>query len=270
MTTASFTLPRGTTRQHLQRQLEIIRHLIAQQFNAKYRRASLGMLWVWAEPVIRMLVFVLVFEKALGLRPGGDATVYLFVGILFIRTATQGLNAATISPRSNLSLVMLAGVDRRVFPIVAIGNAFVDLILSIPIIFILLLVSGVGIPAPTLALSIPIMALQFFFLLGVGYILAAANIRIQDTALLVQTATTMIFYLSPVFWSPENIEGTGFEWIIDVNPLAPLLLAQRDVLAWGEIPEWIPLARVAGASVVLMIFGWWIYGRVSDTMADHL
>ena len=61
MTTASFTLPQGSTRQHFLRQMGITRHLVAQNFNARYRCASLGVLWVWAEPLARKLVFVLVY-----------------------------------------------------------------------------------------------------------------------------------------------------------------------------------------------------------------
>ena len=270
MTTASFTLPRGSRSQHVRRQAEIVRHLVGQTFNAKYRRASLGVLWVWAEPLARMLVFVLVFEKALGIRTGGNQTVYLFVGILFIRAATQGLNMATTAPMSNQALVFLAGVDRRIFPIVALGNAFVDLVLSIPIIWILLVIQGNPIPFHTMWLSVPIMALQFLLLLGAGFILAAANVRVRDVTLLVQTATVMLFYLSPVFWSPETIEGSGFEWIVDVNPLAPILLAQRDVLGWGEWPDWNALGIVAVVTAILLAIGWPMYSRVSHTMADHL
>ncbi|MGI9600832.1 MAG: ABC transporter permease [Acidimicrobiales bacterium] len=270
MTTASFTLPRGSKKQHFVRQMEITGHLVGQTFNAKYRRASLGVLWVWAEPFARMLVFVLVFEKALGIRAGGNQTVYLFVGILFIRAATQGLNMATTSPMTNQALVNLAGVDRRIFPVVSVCNAFVDLLLSIPIIFLLLLAQGLGIPMHTLALSIPIMVLYFFMILGAGYILAALNIRIRDITLLVQTATTMLFYLSPVFWGPENIEGTGFEWIIDVNPIAAILMSMRDVMAWGVLPDWGSLAYATVVTVGLMSLGWWLYGRARGTMADHL
>jgi len=250
--------------------MEITRHLIGQRFDAQYRRASLGVLWVWAEPMTRLVVFVLVFEKALQIRPGGNATIYLFVGILFIRSATQGLNMATTSPMSNSALINLVGVDRRIFPVVAVGNAFVDLILSIPVIFILIIVQGETIPFHTLPLSIPIMALQFELLVGAGFVLAALNVRIRDVTLLVNTLTTMLFYLTPVFWSPENIEGTGFEWIVDVNPLAPLLLSQRDVLAWGEMPDWGALGIVFVIATVLLIIGWKMYTRVSGTMADHI
>lgn len=271
MATASFTLPRGSRVDYGRRQLQIIRHLVAQQFNAKYRRASLGVLWVWAEPVMRMLVFVLVFEKALGIRAGdGNQAVYLFTGILIIRATSQGLNTATTAPISNEALVNMAGVDRRVFPMVALANSFVDLILSIPLVWVLLVIQGLSIPFDTIVLTIPLLVLQYVLLLGAGLLLAGANVRVRDVGLLVQTGTVMLFYLSPTFWSPDNIEGTGFEWIVDVNPMAHIMLAQRDVLAWGEIPPAGGLIFTTLVAAVLMLVGLPFYGRVSRTMADHL
>ncbi|MDH3706583.1 MAG: ABC transporter permease [Acidimicrobiia bacterium] len=271
MATDSFTLPRSSPVHHSRRQLQIVWHLVVQSFNAKYRRASLGVLWVWAEPVMRMLVFVLVFEKALGIRTGDEnQAVYLFVGILFVRAATAGLNTATTSPLSNQALVNMAGVDRRIFPMIAIANSFVDLILSIPLIWVLLVVQGLSIPFDTIVLTIPILIIQYLLMLGAGFVLAAANVRVRDVNLLVQSSTVMLFYLSPTFWSPETIEGSGFEWIVDVNPLAAILMAQRDVLAWGVVPELGPLLYASAWAIGLLAIGLPLYKRVSLTMADYL
>ena len=270
MTAAGFTLPVETRSDHVGRQLALAVHLVSQNFQAKYRRASLGIIWVWAEPLVRMFVFVLVFEKALGIRSSeGNTSTYIFVGILVMRATNQGLNSGTTSPATSSALVHQPGVDRRILPLVSVANAFVDFLFAVPIIGLLVVISGESLPFNTFLLFVPITLLHLSLILGVTYSTSAANLRLRDVELLVQTAATALFYLTPTIWDPANIPEE-YQWIAEVNPLAPIVMSQRDVLAWGNMPEWGDLAWVLALTIILFAVGWKVYSKAAPTMADHL
>jgi lipopolysaccharide transport system permease protein len=94
-----------------------------------------------------------------------------------------------------------------------------------------------GVPPLTALLSpIPILLLAIF-LLGISYFLSALSVYFQDLQQLIPLLVTVLLFLSPVFYSvnqlPENVRNV----VVKVNPLASVIEAERNLVFNGVVPS---------------------------------
>ena len=65
---------------------------------------------------------------------------------------------------------------------------------------------------------------------------ASLNLFFRDLERLTTIFTTILFYVTPVFY-PETMVPLRFQSIIKLNPLAPLLISWRNLLLEGTL-QW--------------------------------
>ena len=105
---------------------------------------------------------------------------------------------------------------------------------------------GVG---PSLVALPLLLAAQGLFTLGLGYLLSTFNLFLRDTYHLIGVAITVWMFATPIFYPAVMVEQTplgqptGFGWILQVNPMHWLIECYRDVLVFGDWPDWIRLGR---------------------------
>ena len=114
--------------------------------------------------------------------------------------------------------------------------------------------------ASLLALPLLLVA-QGIFTLGLGYFLSTINLFLRDTYHLIGVAITVWMFATPIFYPAvmveQNQQGdpTGFGWILQVNPMYWLIECYRNVLIFGQWPDWALLGRFALAGVVAFMLG---------------
>jgi len=118
------------------------------------------------------------------------------------------------------------------------------------------------VPAPRLALALGILGLTVVMLFGLGCIMAGICLLLKDTAnLLLQLIWFVCMIFSALFFSFSALPDPML-WVSRAIPLSYGVDAFRSVLL-GAAPELLPLpweiAIVAGCSVGMPIFGFWIY-----------
>jgi ABC-type polysaccharide/polyol phosphate export permease len=114
--------------------------------------------------------------------------------------------------------------------------------------------------ASLLALPLLLVA-QGLFTVGLGYFLSAFNLFLRDTYHLIGVAITVWMFATPIFYPAVMVEQnqhgdpTGFGWILQVNPMYWLIECYRDVLIFGQWPDWALLGRFALAGVGVFVLG---------------
>jgi ABC-type polysaccharide/polyol phosphate export permease len=58
--------------------------------------------------------------------------------------------------------------------------------------------------------------------------------------------------------------------VLSLNPMTPLLEAQRDVLVRGDVPSGWPLYLAFATSAGAGALGWWAHRRAAPTFLDYL
>lgn len=246
--------------------LELIVHLVGREFRLRYRRALLGWTWAIAEPLARFAVLAFVFTRVLPLGID-NYPAFLFVGIIGWSWFSAGITSATTSAVDRRELFLRPELPRPIVPAVSVLTDFLDYLAAFPVLATFLLLSG-GIPATAILLP-ALLAIQFLLMLGLGYLLCAANVFLRDVRLMVSVVLMAMFYVTPVFYSASSIPPR-YRVMIDLNPMASLLTAYRDVLIAGRLPDAGAMLELAAVCAAVCGVGYAVYRRASTTFLDEL
>lgn len=119
-------------------------------------------------------------------------------------------------------------------------------------------------------LLIPVIIIPLTLMtLGFSFMAAAMSVYIRDCQYLIGVLLQVLFFMSPVFYSLQNIPakpvfGEGcLEWltyrsVLEMNPLATLIDLTRKIFLVGECPsvqEWITLGWITLAALIIFHLG---------------
>jgi lipopolysaccharide transport system permease protein len=89
--------------------------------------------------------------------------------------------------------------------------------------------------------------------------------RFRDVPPIIGSVVQIAFFVSPVIWKPELLQGPAAQ-LLWVNPFYTLLEIVRGPLL-GEVPNWHVWGSALGYSVVLWIAAWLLFARVRGRLA---
>jgi len=246
---------------------DLLRELIARDIKLRYRGSLLGILWTLLNPLAELIVLYFVFSTVLKVDiPNFPA--YLFTGLIVYGWFQTSVNFATGAVVSNRELVRRPGVPVMILPIVTVASNLVHFLLSLPILFGLLLVTGVPIASTIVALP-ALIAIEFVLILGFAYPVATINVWFRDTQHVLRIALQLLFYLTPVFYQTSTVPDR-LQWFFRINPLAHMVDLYRAVLMRGEWPNPQSLMYVSLVATVMLLAGLAWFRHASDRFADEL
>jgi lipopolysaccharide transport system permease protein len=245
---------------------DLVTHLVGREFRLRYRRTVLGWLWAMGYPVARLLVFAFLFTRILPLGIKNYA-VFAFTGIIAWAWFSSGIASATSSVIDRRDLLFRPGLPRAAVPVVSVLTDGLDYLAALPVLAVFLLLEG-GIPFTAILLPV-VIVVQLLFTLGLGFALCAANVYLRDVRLMVDVSLLLGFYLTPVFYDAQSVPES-YRFILDINPVAHLLAAYRDLLVAGQIPPLVPFAVLTMLGAAVCAIGYLIYRSASPVFVDEL
>lgn len=246
---------------------DLLRELVVRDIKLRYKGSILGQAWTLLNPLAELTVLLFVFTAVLPVNIPNYAPS-LFTGLLAYGWFRTSLDYATGAIASNREVILRPGVPSIILPVVSVVSTLVHFLLSLPVLFVILLASGVY---PTsAAVCLPaLIAVEFTLILSLAYPLAALHVWFRDTQYLLRVALQLLFYLTPVFYETSSVPAR-FQTIYRFNPMVPLTEGYRDVLLHGRFPEPGPLVVVGLAAAVLLGVGVPAFRRTSRRFADEL
>ncbi|MBU6378574.1 MAG: ABC transporter permease [Gammaproteobacteria bacterium] len=252
----------------------LVRQLVTRDLAGGFAGHGLGTLWVYLQPIVVVLTFMLIFGVVIGSRIAitstfpGDYISYILVGLVpWLMTANAlGRAPSVFISQSNL-------VKQVVFPIDAlpVASTIACIVTFIPSFAILLgykLFAGGGLSS--LALLLPlVMAAHAILIIGVMLLLASITPFVRDLREIVTVYTTISMYFTPAIylpdWVPEALRPALY-----VNPFSYVVWVYQDVLFFGRIAH--PIAWVVMAVMTLAVFtyGYRVFTRVRPYLGNVL
>ena len=119
-------------------------------------------------------------------------------------------------------------------------------------------------------LLLPVVLLALVaFVLGLSLAAAVLHAYFRDVAPILSAALLPWFFLSPIFFRPEDITGqalarAALEW---GNPIAPYIEAVRTILYSGAAPGLDVLAYVLAGAALSLLAGRALFGRLQAELA---
>ena len=107
------------------------------------------------------------------------------------------------------------------------------------------------------------------FCLGLGWVLASLGVFIRAVGHTPVTITTVMMFLSPVFFPITALPEKYRIWIM-LNPLTFIIEQARKILIWGQMPNWSGLAVYTLAAMLVAWLGYAFFQKTRKGFADVL
>ena len=247
--------------------------MVRRELSSRYKGSLMGLAWAIITPAVMIIIFTIIFSGIFGARFGKESghfsfAVYLFCGLLPWIAFSDGVQRATNSLVENVNLV-----KRVVFPIealpvnLALAALTHQLLGTVVLLAAWLLLEGTM--HPTL-LWLPLLLIpQLLATLGLGWLMASLGVFIRDMPQVNQLLLMAWMYLTPIFY-PEQIIPPQYHWLVNLNPMAPLIRSYRRILLEGQMPDFNGLGFTLAFAVLCFVFGYWWFERTKKAFADVL
>jgi ABC-type polysaccharide/polyol phosphate export permease len=255
----------------------LIGTLVLRELRARYRGSFLGFLWSFLNPLLLMLVYALVFSIYLRVPMEGYA-VFLFTGLLPWLWFSSSLGHAAGVIVGSGALVKRVLFPAEILPVVSVLANLINMLLSLPLLFVFLLAFGVR-PHAVLAFLPLLLLLQLLLTTGLALALAALNVHLRDVEQILTNGLTLLFFLSPILYPVSTVPTTlrlgetlavPLRPLYFLNPVAGLVQSYQNIFFFGREPHWIHLGMVTIAAVIALVLGWRVFDRLRDSLAEEV
>jgi lipopolysaccharide transport system permease protein len=254
-------------RQQLAYLRDLLRELVVRDMKLRYKRSVLGILWSLLNPLFQMLVFMFLSRRVFSLEIPNYPS-FVFTGVLSWNWFQTAVLATTGAITGNRELIRRPGFPVAILPVVTVTTNLIHFLLALPVPLLFLLLGGGRLTGAILMLPL-VIVLQFTLILGLGYLVATAQVTFRDTQHLLGVFFRLLFYLTPVFYDASNVSGR-YQTFFRLNPLLHLITAYRAILIEGTLPDLralLALGILGGASLWL---GHRVFKRASDRFVEEL
>lgn len=240
----------------------------------RYRGSAMGLAWSFFNPVLMLVVYTFFFSVVFKARWGtlddnkGAFAVVLFVGLILHSLLAECINRAPTLILANVNYVKKVIFPLEILPIVALGSALFHSAISL---LVLLIAEVILLHAlPWTALLFPlILAPLLIGAMGFAWFLSAFGVYVRDIAQITGILTSVLMFLSPVFYPVSNLPPQYQTWI-RLNPLTFIIEEGRNTLIFGKQPDWISWLVCMAGSILVCWFGFWWFQRARRGFADVL
>lgn len=259
--------------QEVWRYRDLMMLFVRRDFVAQFKQTILGPLWHLIQPILTTLMFLLIFGRIARISTDDiQPTLFYMSGITI-----WNYFAACLTSTSNTFVVNSAIFGKVYFPRLVLPlSIIISNLIRFGIQFMLLFGLMVyhhfheyPIQFSTNWLFIPFLVVMMAGIgLGMGIIISSLTTKYRDLAILLTFAVQLAMYATPVAYPLSFLQNGSFKWIINSNPLTPLLECFRYCLFGKGTFTIHSLAYSAGFMVVVLFVGTVIFNKVEKSFMD--
>lgn len=247
---------------------EMIYSLVQKELRGKYKGSVLGFFWSLLIPLFQLLIYTVVFSVFM--NSGIDKFyIFLFVALvpwLFFNSCIAG-GATSILQQKNL--VQKIYFPRMVLPIAYVISYFINMLLSFIIVFLALIISGVGIKISILWYLPIIMFIELIMGIGGALLFSSLTVYFRDLEYILNIVTMAWMYMTPILYPLDTIPD-GIRRFLYLNPMTSVIIAYRDILYYQQEPDLKTLAYAIVWGSVTLCTGWFAFQKLQRNFVEEL
>jgi lipopolysaccharide transport system permease protein len=229
---------------------EVLGALVRKDFQTRYKRAALGLVWVVAVPLLQGAVMALVFSRVVKVGGGSGFAEYVLSGILAWSYFAGALSAATTAIVDGSGLTDKVWFPRALLVVVPCLSNLIGFVVSLLVLIATLPFLGAPVGAHLLVM-IPAVLLLVAFTTGLSLVVSALHVSFRDVRFLVQAALLVWIYLTPILYR-ASLLGRGARWV-KLNPLTGIVALFHVSVGGHEALRSAVLVSVVVSMVLLAI-----------------
>ena len=216
--------------------------LVRKEFLLNYQQTILGPIWIFFQPLLTLIVYVLVFGKMIGIPTGKSIppVLFYFSGIILWSFFSDAFWGISNTFRDHIHLYSKVYFPRIVIPISILSTNFLRFLIQL-LMLIVLLIYFVIFKKFHPGSGVNLLMLPFVFVgiavigTGCGLIAALLTARYRDIANLIGIVLRLLMFMTPVLYPLASVSAQ-LKWIVSINPLTPLFeLFRFSLLGEGNI-----------------------------------
>ncbi|NBH34033.1 ABC transporter permease [Clostridiaceae bacterium] len=233
--------------------------LVKRDFNKRYKRSVLGILWSMLAPLFQLLVMSFVFKRVFG-HSMAHFTIYLFAGQLMFNFFKEATNNGMSSIISNAGIITKVTVPKYLFLISKVMAASINFVLTLGIFFVFVALDRISFTWKFIMLIYPIGCL-FILIIGTGLILSAMYVFFKDIQYLYDIFTLALMYFSAIFYDVSIFSGSRMEKLLYINPIFVYINYVRQIVLFDQIPSLTYHLYSLVYALVILRIGTWMYKK---------
>lgn len=246
---------------------------VKRDFAAQYKQTILGPLWHFIQPLFTTLIFYFVFTRIAHISTDGlPAVLFYMTGITLWNFFAGCLNSTSNTFVANAGIFGKVYFPRLVIPVSTVFSNLIKfgiqlLLLAVLIIYYIIFRKTTLHPGYYLLLVPIVLFIMAGIGLGVGIIVSSLTTKYRDLTILVGFGVQLLMYATPVIYPISVLTQSG-KFLMQFNPLAPLIESFRLALLGKGDFNWLGLLYSVGFMAVVLFLGVMIFSKVEKSFMD--
>jgi ABC-type polysaccharide/polyol phosphate export permease len=240
--------------------------LARKDFQTRNKRASFGVLWAVAIPVLQGAILAVVFSRVARFDTGGSYGAFVMGGTFAWAYLTGTVSVATTAVVDGATLADKVWFPRAVLVAVPVLSNLIGLVVSYAILVAVLPFLGDW-PGWHLLLLVPSTLLAIALTTGLSLVLSALHVYFRDMRFIVQAVLLVAIYLAPIIY-PAHLLGRWTGWL-DLNPTTGVVELVHAAVGSGPVPGRSLVVSIV-ATVLLLAVGAEAHRRHDRLFVDQL
>jgi lipopolysaccharide transport system permease protein len=225
------------------------RALTLANLKCRYRKTWAGFLWVVLSPTITFSAQAIVFGQFLRLQMD-HYLLFLVSGLIPWLFVAQTLEMSASVFVNSGPLMKSFRTSPMIYLTAQVFDNLINFVCSFALALIPIWIFSGGFHLYSFLLPLPLVTLAVG-VYHIAWLLAVAQVFFRDTRFLVSFALQVFFFLTPIFYPPQNIPPS-MQWLIILNPIY-YLISPFQILIYNFDATTFSLAliKAVGACAVL-------------------
>ncbi|AMY10069.1 Teichoic acid translocation permease protein TagG [Luteitalea pratensis] len=246
---------------------ELLYQMTKRDLLLRYKQTVMGFGWAVFMPLVNTAVFSVIFTRVAPIDVGMPYPLFAFAGLVTWNFFASSLKFAVTSLTSNTGLVTKVYFPREIFPVSAVLVSVVDFAVASLVLVGLMTYYRVGVHWTLLMLPV-VLLVHLVFTTAVALLISMGNLFYRDVKYLFEIVLTVWMFTTAVLY-PTQLVGGQLGWLMQWNPMTPIIEGYRDILIRGVMPG-APFAVVALGSVVFLLWAWLSFHRAEFQFAENI
>jgi lipopolysaccharide transport system permease protein len=252
----------------------LIGALIKREVIGRYRGSFMGILWSFINPMFMLAVYTFVFSFVFKARwsVGSDSkaefALVLFSGLIIFNLFAECINRSPSLILSNVNYVKKVVFPLEILPWVTMGAALFHALISL-VVWLIAYSVFFGTPHVSIVFLPLVITPLILFIMGLSWWLASLGVFLRDVAQFIGIITMTMMFVSPIFY-PATALPEEYRSFLFMNPLTPAIEQARQMLFWGNMPDYelLSIYTLAASAIAWGGFAW--FQKTRKGFADVL
>jgi lipopolysaccharide transport system permease protein len=253
----------------------LLLRLIRRDFLIHHQQTLLGPMWIVYQPIITLITYVFIFEKAVGLSTGGTPSyLFYFCGIIVWNLFSETFMGTAFTFTQNAQLFEKVYFPRLIIPFSVVATNLIRFAIQFSI-FALLLMFFIFVkdfevfPWRWIPALLVTLILAPGLGMGLGMVFSLLTAKYRDLVNVIHLGIRLLMFATPVIY-PLSVVSGDIQLFVVANPLTPVFEFFRFAFLGSGTFSYLQLLYSAVVMIVLIVFGSMLFNKYGSKLQDVL